>query len=451
MPPRFLYRWFPRAARASRWLEQRFTSGGRLLLGVLVTGAILGIDISQTLAYQLATLAFALLVTSFVLSARWRPRLAVRRVLPQVVTAQLASHYWLEITNLGTRVESELWVQDTLLDPPLSWSRFQALRDRDAQAASNWFDRAVGFPRWVALRRRLRGAELASVAVPTLAPGATVRVKIAITALRRGWLQYTQLRLLRPDPLGLCRARARFTLSDRLLALPHRHPLPRIHLHSERRYQPGGVSLALAVGDSQEFAALRDYQPGDARRHIHWRSFAKTGQLIVKQYQDEYFDRHALVVDTHLADAAARFEAVIEIAASIVSGPRPRDSILDLVIAGTDILELSAGRGLGDGMRALTYLAEASAVEGEDFAAVATLMRARIGRLASVILVFGHYDDARRALVDELARHDIATLCLQVVADDLPALAPRSLGAGYHYRLHVDRLAADLARLSLGP
>ena len=58
MPPRALFRLFPLAARASRALEQRFTLTGRLLMGVLLSAAILGIDIGQTLAYQLAVLAF---------------------------------------------------------------------------------------------------------------------------------------------------------------------------------------------------------------------------------------------------------------------------------------------------------------------------------------------------------------------------------------------------------
>ena len=287
MPPRFLFRLFPLAARGSRWLEQRFTSGGRLLLGVLVSGAILGIDISQTLAYQFAALAFSLLVTSFLLSVRWRPHLEVRRVLPAMVTAGLGSHYWLEITNHGPRLESELLVQDQLHEPSLGLTQFKALRDARQYKATNWFDKAVGFPRWVALRRSQRGAELALTRLPPIAAGATVRVKLELTALRRGWLRFVGLRVFCPDALGLCRARHQLVVTDKLLALPRRHPVPRIRLNSERRYQPGGVSLALAVGDSQEFAALRDYRPGDPRRHIHWRSFAKTGALIVKQKRDE--------------------------------------------------------------------------------------------------------------------------------------------------------------------
>ena len=445
MPPRFLFRLFPLAARASRWLEQRFTRSGRLLLGVLVSGAILGIDISQTLAYQLAALAFSLLATSFVLTLRWRPQIKVRRVLPPMVTASVASHYWLEVTNHGRRLESELLVQDQLYDPPTTLAHFRAARDGHLHTANNWFDRAVGFPRWVALRQRQRGAELALTRLPPIAPGATVRVKLELTAMRRGWLRFASLRILCPDVLGLCRARRHIMWTDKLLALPRRHPVPRIHLTSERRYQPGGVSLALAVGDSQEFAALRDYQPGDPRRHIHWRSFTKTGELIVKQYQDEYFNRHALVVDTHLADTPACFEAVIEVAASIVGSTRPRDSILDLVIAGTDVLELSAGRGLGDGQRALTYLAETAPVAGDDFSQVAALIRGRIGRLASVILVLGRDDPSRRALLADLRAHNLPTLYLQVVAEhDAAALVTNAHGV---QRLRIAHLAADLAGL----
>lgn len=448
MPPRALYRLFPLASRASRALEQRFTESGRLLLGVFVTGAILGIDIGQTLAYQLAVLAFALVTTSFTVSLRWRPRLEVRRVLPNMVTNGAASHYWLEITNRGSRLESALLVQDNLVQPSLSLPRFQALRDGEAGSDSNWFDRAVGFPRWLALRRRERGAELGAVAVPPVAAGATVRVRVELTSLRRGWLRFESLRLMRPDPLGLCRARRTVVLADKLLSLPRRHPLPRIRLRSERRYQAGGLSLAHAVGDSQEFAALRDYQAGDPRRHIHWRSFAKTGNLIVKQYQDEYFDRHALVVDTRLAATPRHFEAVIEVAASVVGGTRSQDSLLDFVIAGSDVLELNAGRGLGDSLRALSHLAEARAAPGEDFGAVAALLRARLGSLASIILVFGRYDRQRRALVDELRAHALPTLCLVVVSeqDEDTAGAPAP-GMADVQRLRLEHLAADLAQV----
>lgn len=452
LPPRFLYRLFPLAAAASAWIEQRFSGAGRLLLGLFIASAVLGVDISQTLGYQVAALAFALLATSILLSWRWQPALRVRRILPQVVTAAQPSTYWLEITNLGTRIERDLLVHDTLRNPRLGYAEFQASRDRVGRSRTNWFDHAIGFPRWVALRRYGRGADSEMQRVPTIAPAATVRVRIETMVGRRGWLQFETIDVLRPDPLGLFRARHSLRASAALLALPQRHAIPQLQLQSERRYQRGGISLAMAVGDAQEFASLRDYRAGDARRHIHWRSFAKTGKLIVKEYQDEYFDRHALVVDTQLPAADhALFEAVITVAASVAGGQRPRDSILDLIIAGTDMLELSAGRGLGDALHALTYLAEAQATGDTDFTAVTALLRQRIGRLASVILVLGRWDAPRRALVEELARRGLPSASLRLNPDAAADVTPLTLGRHRAFTIRVAHLAADLARVELAP
>ena len=56
--------------------------------------------------------------------------------------------------------------------------------------------------------------------------------------------------------------------------------------------------MASSVGESEEFVSLRDYRRGDPMRHIHWKSWAKTGKPIVKEFQDEFFVRHALILDT---------------------------------------------------------------------------------------------------------------------------------------------------------
>jgi uncharacterized protein (DUF58 family) len=55
------------------------------------------------------------------------------------------------------------------------------------------------------------------------------------------------------------------------------------------KYQQGGVALASNVGQSDEFVALRDYRQGDPLRHIHWRSWARAGKPVVKEFEDEFF------------------------------------------------------------------------------------------------------------------------------------------------------------------
>ncbi len=449
LPPRTLYRLFPFVARASRWSERRLTPSGRVVLGLLVAAALFGIDMRQTLAWQVATLGGGLLLASLLASLRWRAPISVRRVMPRYACEGQPFTYFVEITNHGTRTERDLVLAEQLHQPDLSWHDFRARRGRARHL--NVVDGAIGFPRWVELRMRDRGAVVTPLPVPALAAGASVRVAVAATPLRRGWIDFEGVELLRPDPLGICRARLRVAVPDRVLALPRRHAVPALHLAARRHYQRGGVSLALAVGDSQEFAALRDYRHGDPRRHIHWRSFAKTGKLIVKEYQDEYFDRHALIIDTHVDPAdETLFEAVIRVAASLAGGPRPRDSILDLIFAGREVVELSAGRGLADTGRALAWLAEARAAGAGDVDPVTDLIGARAGGLASALVVLGGLDASREALLDSLATHGVRAAAL-IVSHDETAQPPHLGGGQQRFTVRVAHLESDLAALAVLP
>nr|WP_277348495.1 DUF58 domain-containing protein [Planctomonas sp. JC2975] len=67
------------------------------------------------------------------------------------------------------------------------------------------------------------------------------------------------------------------------------------------------------------FHALREYAMGDERRHIHWRSTAKTGAFMVRQY--EQTRRSNLMVALSLAEAdfasEDEFELAVSAAASI--------------------------------------------------------------------------------------------------------------------------------------
>ena len=106
-------------------------------------------------------------------------------------------------------------------------------------------------------------------------------------------------------------------LPQSILILPKRHPLPAFQLPGAVKYQQGGVSMASSVGESEEFVALREYRAGDPLRRLHWKSFAKFGKPIVKEFQDEFFVRHALLLDTFGAHATTDlFEDAVSVAAS---------------------------------------------------------------------------------------------------------------------------------------
>lgn len=123
----------------------------------------------------------------------------------------------------------------------------------------------------------------------------SARLSLRVPTQKRGWLRVRCFEVVTEFPLGLFHA---WTLMD-------------VDLHCLVYPQPAASGIPLrslggGSGDSaghgsgqDEFAGLRSYQPGDPLRSIHWKSYPKTGTLMVKQFADTverelWLDWHAL-------------------------------------------------------------------------------------------------------------------------------------------------------------
>jgi uncharacterized protein (DUF58 family) len=251
-------------------------------------------------------------------------------------------------------------------------------------------------------------------------------------------LRFDRCRLLRPDPLGLINALAGVKLPGELVVLPRCYPIPPLALPGTRRLQRGGVALSHDVGDSQEFMQLRDYRSGDPLRHVHWPSFAKAGKPVVKEFQDEYFTRYALVLDT-FGDAGSdvEFEAAVSVAASFVSGLQIRDALLDLVFVEDRAYRLTVGRGLGRTVDLLRELAAVEPCRGHSFELLSAHVLQHAQALSGCILVLLRMDDERRDLVQQLRTLGVQQLVLvtgseQPISEDgvvMHAVQPRDVGS----------------------
>ena len=161
---------------------------------------------------------------------------------------------------------------------------------------------------------------------------------------------------------GLFRTRATWLAGETVLVYPRYFSFGELPLPIGRRYQPGGIPLASEVGDSLEFVGIREYRPGDPLRKIHWRSWARRGEPVVKEYQEEYFSRIALVLDTFLPRRPRprereRFEAAISALASLTDHFSRSEEVVDILAAGPDLYEVSTGRSLGQLDNVLDVLA----------------------------------------------------------------------------------------------
>jgi uncharacterized protein (DUF58 family) len=91
-------------------------------------------------------------------------------------------------------------------------------------------------------------------------------------------------------------------------------------LLSRRTSSPDGLATGAVSDGGITFHALREYVPGDDPRHMHWRSSAKFGRLVVRRYVDPTEPTSTVLLDTrheaYPADEAA-FEVAVDVAATV--------------------------------------------------------------------------------------------------------------------------------------
>jgi hypothetical protein len=189
---------------------------------------------------------------------------------------------------------------------------------------------------------------------------------------------------------------------------------------------------------------LRDYRPGDPLKRVHWRSWARARKPIVREYQDEFFVRHGLVLDTFVPSATEVFEEAVSVAASFAAGVRTQDALLDLMFVGPEAFVFTAGRGVGQAERMLEVLAEVGPCRDREFGALHRLVVERHGLLSGLVCVLVAWDDARRALVDHLRALGVPSLVL--LLSERAALDAELETAGVR-RLVPGRVAEGLAQL----
>ena len=281
--------------------------------------------------------------------------------------------------------------------------------------------------------------------MPVQRPAGGASARHADRAAAGGWLTGAA------GPARPARARARaarraVARHDADPAAPLAAPPP-LALGGGRRFQRGGIALASSVGDSEEFAALRDYRPGDPLKRIHWRSWARIGRPVVREYQDEFFVRHALVFDTFLSAPTPAFEEAVSVAASFACSVGTQESLLDLLFVGREAHCVTAGRGVGHVERLLEILAAVRPCRDRPFATLSRLVLEHQRQVSGAVCVLVAWDDARRELVERLRAAGVPTRVVLVTdgsVTDTPADASR------HGRARGRGPAAALMRLALG-
>jgi len=118
------------------------------------------------------------------------------------------------------------------------------------------------------------------------------------TFIKRGLYTLTGYRIATKFPFALFRKSRDVEAPLELIVYPARVPVSRPAPKAVTR----GETIADRLGRRGEFFGLREGRPGDDVRDVHWRSTARAGRLLVREYEDELARRVAIGVDNALPD-----------------------------------------------------------------------------------------------------------------------------------------------------
>jgi uncharacterized protein (DUF58 family) len=165
-----------------------------------------------------------------------------------------------------------------------------------------------------------RGRRAARFLLAPLTPGEGARAAYRFPTDRRGRFEVGPLRATASDPFGLVTKTRRVLASEEVIVYPRVHeiaPPPEIAGLDLDRDHP---RVRARVEPSGEFMTLRDYAPGDDLRHVHWRSTARRGHLMMRQNETRRRAPALLMLDVRPgAHDRASFERAVEACASVAS------------------------------------------------------------------------------------------------------------------------------------
>ena len=287
-------------------MSARFTARGWGVLAVVVAAAGFGLALGYPEGLGLATGALLLLIVSFFLVSGGGPAFAVATALPRVE----------QLSDTAVRVDVD------------------------------------------AARAHRRGLPLRSSggSHPVVWDSTGVHADIPVPTQRRGPVSLGPWVLERVDPWGLMRRRVGEVEGVALLVVPRVRPVSLAALPSALADFGGSAEMGTTT-----FATLREYVIGDELRHVHWRSSAKTGKLMMRQYVDITRPRITLVLvaEERAYTSADEFEEAVDFIASLAAVAS--SSGLDVEVVTTAGERASHGGGRSTAVLDLLALVERGA------------------------------------------------------------------------------------------
>ncbi|MBN2169258.1 MAG: DUF58 domain-containing protein [Actinobacteria bacterium] len=127
-----------------------------------------------------------------------------------------------------------------------------------------------------------------TVGIESLGPHESIDLKYQMNAARRGLYLETKLEISSSGIFENVHVKSTKMFASELVVYPRTCPMESFPFHVVDYASSVRPFESSRKGAGLDYFGVRDYSPGDSLRHIHWKSSAKQGKLIVREYQHEY-------------------------------------------------------------------------------------------------------------------------------------------------------------------
>ncbi|RIK77383.1 MAG: hypothetical protein DCC68_17470 [Planctomycetota bacterium] len=160
---------------------------------------------------------------------------------------------------------------------------------------------------------------------PHVPPGSTRHSSYRGWLTERGRYRFGPLRVSCRFPLGLVRRTVTIEAPGDVVVYPRLGELTEKAKALWRQAARGDRPARRRGRAEAEFHGLRDWQRGDSRRWIHWRSTARRGEIVVREFEQQEHHDLAIVLDLAASGSPSprqvdAIERAVSIAATLVTG-----------------------------------------------------------------------------------------------------------------------------------
>ncbi len=247
---------------------------------------------------------------------------------------------------------------------------------------------------------------------------------MTITPRRRGRYQLPELRAYSTFPFYLGRSGKSAKAVSPLVVVPGFEPISALSMPIGSRYQPGGIALTSHVGESPEYVGNREYVPGEPIRRLDFRAWARTGRPVVREYQEEYYCRVALVLDTFVPPGRRQsgrgfddLEAAISLTAAVAEFLSGGEHLIDLFAAGPELHVFRSGRHTAHFENVLEILSGVEACRDDPFAKLGPAVSDEMQRISTAVIILLTWSESRRELLERVTEAGCRLRTFLVVRD----------------------------------